>query len=115
MSQEPQTKQADLLTQEIERLRADIEARGFDPDKPKQWAWDPWPERDNAEAFRGRAQGEGSAPCFLNPEAPFRLLEAHLVWDKGGAQQRLLVLPRDAQGRLHWQWHPPVNPDEAAR
>lgn len=91
----------------LEDLRRAITARDLDPDRPARWAWDPWPDRHNAGRYRGRAGGTDSTPAFMaGGDAP-RLLEAHLFWNRGGAEHHLLVLPLDADGRLCWHWKVP--------
>lgn len=93
---------------DIDRLRAEIQSRKFDPDRPNTWAWDPWPDLDNAGRYRGHAQGQGSVPPFLDSNKPVRVLEAHAFWDEAGAQHHLLILPGDTPGALQWQWNRPA-------
>ncbi len=92
---------------DIGRLRADIQNRNFDPDQPTTWAWDPWPDLDNAGRYRGQAHGHGSSAPFLDSTKPVRVLEAHVLWGNAGAQHHLLILPGETPGALRWQWNQP--------
>ena len=90
------------------RLRSEIQGLKLDPDRPGTWAWDPWPDLDNAGRYRSQAQGQGSSAPFLDSSKPVRVLEAHALWGNAGAQHHLLILPGDTPGALRWQWNRPA-------
>jgi len=103
------------LIADLTVLRQEIEARGFSPDLPARWSWDPWPDRSNARHYIDRAAGTGTPSPFLDPEKPARFLEAHVWWNAHGFEQWLLVLPGQAQGKLNWQWHPLVTEERTVK